>query len=264
MRLERIVRHVYGEGRAYLSETDSPLLRDYVHDLGALWGVEPRAGLLTETVRTSYAEMVEDLVPRLDLPDRPVDVVAIAGSAPDADVLRSPTSVLTELVPGAPLPLGVTDQGSAGPFTALRIVQGYRPERAILMVLDQSRLWYDLPLGPEQRPDVDCGVALVFGPSGVANGFTVERRTDVAPGDLASLIPAGDHCLIAGNGLRGHVPEDVTEDAAEVRFAPSGQPCTGVWQTLAEALPDWRGRRVVIAEYDPVLRYLSLCTVEVE
>jgi hypothetical protein len=52
---------------------------------------------------------------------------------------------------------------------------------------------------------------------------------------------------------------------AEVVVAPAGQPCTGVWWELAGRLASWaaHGRRVLVADYDPLPGSLCLAAIDV-
>jgi hypothetical protein len=53
--------------------------------------------------------------------------------------------------------------------------------------------------------------------------------------------------------------------AGEVVIAPPGQPCTGVWWEVAGRLSGWggRGRRVLVADYDPLHASLCLAAIDV-
>jgi 4-hydroxymandelate oxidase len=70
--------------------------------------------------------------------------------------------------------------------------------------------------------------------------------------------------VVLGGGLAGR-PIDAA-DVRAVRTAPDGQPGTGVWWALAEELaaPATGPRRVVLADHDPGLGYLSLCALDVD
>ncbi|MCX4832014.1 hypothetical protein OG746_25065 [Streptomyces sp. NBC_01016] len=52
---------------------------------------------------------------------------------------------------------------------------------------------------------------------------------------------------------------------AEVLPVPAGLPCTGLWATLSEhcaRTPRTSDRKVVLADYDPRLGYLSVCRLD--
>ncbi|MGW4424422.1 hypothetical protein [Streptosporangium sp. NPDC004631] len=273
LRLKRVESRVFGEGRPFLPESASPLLKNYIHDLTGLYGMTHRRDFLT-TTRNSYAEMAGEILSAMAPLPGPVGLVAVATSTPDADMLQSPTALLAHAVPGAPLPLGVTDQGVVAPFTALRLIGEFAGTgHALLVIMDQRSLPYET--GAAERPVEDCAVAVLLGGDtghtgdadapDDADGLSLVRRVDVAPGDVRPALAAElagreqDVTVIARPGL------DLPGGLADVRFAPPGRPCTGIWATLADGLTGWRstGRRVVLADYDSTLRYLSLCTVEV-
>jgi hypothetical protein len=46
---------------------------------------------------------------------------------------------------------------------------------------------------------------------------------------------------------------------ADVRVAPPGRPCAGVWFTFADQLSD--GSSLLVADYDEEFGYLGLCGV---
>lgn len=288
LRLKRVESRVFGEGRPFLPESASPLLKNYIHDLTGLYGMTHRRDFLTSR-RNSYAEMAEEILAAMAPLPGPVGLVAVATTTPDADMLQSPTALLAHAVPGTPLPLGVTDQGVVAPFTALRLIGEFAGTgHALLVIMDQRSLPYET--GAAERPAEDCAVAVLLsgdtGHTGDADapddadvlddadapddtddtdGLSLVRRIDVAPGDVRPALAAElagreqDVTVIARPGL------DLPDGLADVRFAPPGRPCTGIWATLADGLAGWRstGRRVVLADYDSTLRYLSLCTVEV-
>jgi 4-hydroxymandelate oxidase len=119
-------------------------------------------------------------------------------------------------------------------------------------------------------PDRHAAVALLFEQSD-AGSTVVRQHPDVSARlagpllaeDVAAL--SGDRTdvtLVVGGGLT--LPPDVV--LAEVTVpAPPGQPYTGPWWAVAEGLAGWQadGRRVVVAEYDPALRYLSTSGMDI-
>ncbi|TDD20272.1 hypothetical protein [Nonomuraea diastatica] len=261
MRLHRIGTRMFGEGRPFLSGRAHELMSSYVEDVTHLHGLPLRPGYMS-TRRNSYAEMAEAMVPELGPLPAPVDVLALASAVPDADLIRSPASLLAELLPGDPFPLGVTDQGVVAPFTALKILRTYGASNCLLMVMDQQSLPYDVAGTEEMVPLRDCAAALVFTDGGaVAEGFEVRHCTEIPPERVAGLLAAelgGHTALVAGRGLAATLPNAFEH----IRLAPPGLPCTGVWVALAAALPGWRGRRVAVADYDRTMRNLSICTLD--
>jgi hypothetical protein len=138
--------------------------------------------------------------------------------------------------------------------------------------LDQSFLWNGaesrLPEGT-RMPRRDSAIALVLAPDGALGAVSVRNFADVAAGDVRRLVTEQLRGLttsrtptttIAGVGVDPELAQDFS-----IRWAPEDLPCTGVWSELADGLEAWTttGQRVVLVDYDPVLRYLSLCTIDV-
>ncbi|MBP2702769.1 hypothetical protein JOL79_03000 [Microbispora sp. RL4-1S] len=274
MRLHRIESRTFGEGVPFLPESASPLLRSYVDDLTALYGMTAKAGFLRTARRHSYADIAGGMLRELEPLPGPVGLLAVATAVPDSDLLQSPTSFLADAVPGNPLPLGVVDQGVVAPFTALRLIQRFAADgsygTALLMIMDQRTLPYEPEMPSQARPEADAAVALVLSDEGAAGGLAVRHRVGVSPDEAAAVLAeelaagrAGDDVtVVAGRGVLGLLPAGL----AEVREAAPGLPCTGVWAALADGMPRWRsaGRRVVVCDYDRTLRYLSTCVIDVE
>jgi hypothetical protein len=259
--LHRITTRMFAEGQPFPSGMAHALMNSYVHDVTDLYDRPLRPGYLS-TRRNSYAEMAEAVVPELEPLPAAVDLFALATAVPDADLIRSPTSLLTELLPGNPFPLGVTDQGVIAPFTALKILSAYGASNCLLMVMDQRSLPYDVAGTEEIVPLQDCAAGLMFTDGGeMAAGFEVRHWTDVPPERVAGLVAAelgGHTALVAGRGLAA----TLSDEFEDIRVAPPGLPCTGVWVALAAALPEWPDRRVAVADYDRMLRNLSVCTLD--
>lgn len=219
------------------------MLDVYLSGMVAAYGLGPAAGMPDGQ---SYGEMAAAL-----LPDEPVDALVLAHDIPDIAPGRSTATYLSHLGPGGPMAFSVSDQGRAGAHTALRLLRDYARtgtyERSLLIVAEQSALPYD-PGVPVEVPAAHCAVAVHLGPS------TVEAAVPrVMPGVEPAAIPAligdvGPATLILGGHLAGL---DVKADA--VVLADPAQPMTGVWEALAAIEGP-----AVLADYDPVLRYLCV------
>jgi hypothetical protein len=263
-----------------LFDTDSaaarnPMLREYLSDLIRPYGLALRADTLDRGLGQSYGEMARDL-----LPDQPVDLIVYAFAVPDVMPGRPTAAYLSHLCPGEPLALAVCDQGVAAPYTALRLIGAYadgdRCKRALLVVVEQAAQHFLLP-APAAMPARHAAVTLLFSTDGAAGRTVVHQHPDTDPARAAELLPAelaalaadrDDVTLIAGPGLSAEVPTARTAAAsvaAQVIVTPAGQPCTGAWRELADGLPGWRsaGRLVLLADYEPVLRYLCLFAIDV-
>jgi 4-hydroxymandelate oxidase len=194
----------------------------------------------------SYGEMAAAL-----LPDEPVDALVLAYDIPDIAPGRATATYLSHLCPGGPQAFAVSDQGRAGAHTALRLLLDYARsgtyERALLLVAEQRSLPYD-PGVPVELPAAHCAVAVHLGPSTLeASVPRIVPGVDLAdvPGLLGDL---GSATVVLG----GHLA-DIDVKADTVVLADPDQPMTGVWEALA-ALDG----PVVLADYDPALRYLCV------
>ncbi|GHH75564.1 hypothetical protein GCM10018781_44670 [Kitasatospora indigofera] len=279
LRVARVLTRDFG-GR---SETSlDPDLRVFVSDLARPYGVPLREDLLAQGVGHSYGEMAEGLLREVLPEDEPVDLLILAFSSPDVRPGRSTALHLSRFCPGSPLAFAVCDQGSAAPFTALRIATDYARtgacRRAVVLVMEAAHLHHE-PAGPVALPERHCAVLLVCEADGGEGGGAVVRQSsgpaadpapDLVRAERAALGPAA--AVVLGPGLT--VPSGPTappgltalsgvtgcDRTAEAR---GGQPLTGVWSALAERLPGWRaeGRPVLVADLDRRLGRLSTLTL---
>ncbi|MFE4599285.1 hypothetical protein ACFRKE_00320 [Kitasatospora indigofera] len=257
-------------------------LRRYLADLLHPYGREPDPDALgPEAVSCdgqSYGEMAETLIDAIVPPGETVDLLVLAHSIPDITPGRATTTYLSHVCPGTPMAFAVSDQGAAGAFTALRLVDAYARSgglrRALLLVVEQDSLPYH-PGVPVPEVAASRGVALLFG-----EPLPGERAARVSRVGTHVLHPdAPGAALAAELGALGGGPEPVTAvlggvstvDAAhprpaDLRFADAGQPGTGVWWELAGELagPPAGPRRLLLADHDPGLRHLSLATVDLD
>ncbi|WP_141208956.1 hypothetical protein [Streptomyces griseorubiginosus] len=190
---------------------------------------------LTEGARVSYHDMVRVVVERMRARLDDVDLVVTVDASPDCRHQSFPACLLGAALPGDPLVLGISEQGVAGPFTALRLAHdqlraGLR-RRALVLVVEQSTL----PPGSFAGPVQDVAVALLLG-NGPGPGPRLERP----------------EVGITGRGLEAAPAPPASTDA---------HLCAGVWLTLAD---QWAGPggppydpegRLVVADRDPVLPY---------
>jgi 4-hydroxymandelate oxidase len=246
-----------------------PQLRLFLADLVRPYDLPLREDLLERGAGQSYGEMAEELIGEIVTADEPVDLLVLAFGIHDVRLGRSTAAYLSDVCPGDPMAFAVCDQGAAAPFTALRLIGEYGAGRSLLVVAEQAALHY-LPAGPAVVPDRHAAVALLFESDDSAS-TVVRQHPDVSSRlagpllaeDVAALSGGrSDVTLVLGGGL---APPPGVVLADRIVSAPAGQPYTGPWWTLAGGLADWRaeGRRVVVAEYDPALRYLSTSGVDV-
>lgn len=290
LRVSRAGRRVF-EGTS--DSALDPMLRVYLSDMVRPYGLALREDLLDRGSGHSYGEMAGALLRETTQAGKPVDLIVLAFAIHDMVPGRSTAAHLSHLCPGSPMAFAVCDQGAAAPFTGLRLIREYARtdscRLALLVVAEQATLPYDAA-APAAIPARHAAVTLLCGESGPGRLGTVRQHADVAPEPAADLLARelaalsagrGDVTLVAGNGLRcpagaavpsgsgvparAVLPVD-TSAVDQVLIAPPGQPCTGVWWELAGGLPGWaaEGRRVLLADYDPMLRYLCVSAIDVE
>ena len=121
------------------------------------------------------------------------------------------------------------------------------------MIVEQADLPYP-PTAPVTVPAVHAAVGLLCARSdGTARVSAVRQHADADVDDARAMVAAlAGERLIVSESLAGI-------DGA--RVAPPGQPGTGAWWALADELD--RAGRIVVADYDPALRYLSVAAVDV-
>jgi hypothetical protein len=230
----------------------------YLADMTRPFGIEPHA----EWSGQSYGEMAAALL--ATIVEEPVDLLVLAFSVHDLWPGRATAAYLSRVCPGTPMSFAICDQGRAAAFTGLRVIRAYRPRRALLLVVEQATIPYDSPATPPAR---HRGVAMLFG-NGNGNGngggspvAGVHQHSGVAPDAVAGLTIAGIAELSAGHDEVRVVLGDGLATAWPAHpghtVAPAGQPATGAWWQLAEQLSG-AADLVVVADYDPDLRYLCL------
>lgn len=266
--LERVIPFWFAAGDgAY-----QPEQRDtYLDLMQTLYGEFDDLSWLDGGALVSYHDMADTVFRALGPALDGVDLVVTVQASPDCRQQSFPGCRLTDLLPGDPLMFGISEQGVAGPFLALRmavdrLTRGLS-HRALVLVMEQSTL---PPDAAAIRPAHDVAVAIVLGPDGpVPIGrpiLTVTGRAGLdtpvttigEPVDPAS--PGDDAAaLVVGHNLADIVPGP---GVTVTRGAP-GHACAGVWLALARLLADnggTPGGRVLVVDQDPVLPYL--CSVD--
>ncbi|TXL89753.1 hypothetical protein [Streptomyces sp. IB2014 016-6] len=244
---------------------DTRAYRDHVE---SVYGALPDFSWLEDGTAVSYHDMARVIARELAAELADVDLVITVDASPDCRHQSFPSCLLSDLMPGDPMLLGISEQGVAGPFTALRVAYDRLADgssrRALVLVMEQSTL---PPDDRAVRPARDVAVALLLGPDGAiplerpvvtVDGLRAAdgRRTAGAPepaedGSDGPYAPRADG-IVAGAGLTGPLPDTV------LARAEPGHPCAGVWLALAGLLERADGRpggRVLIADRDPVLPY---------
>ena len=246
-----------------------PVLRDYLADLAEPYGVALREDLLAAGVGHSYGEMGEELLRSVVAEDDPLDLLILPFDIPDVRPGRSTALYLSSVCPGRPEAFGISDQGTAAVFTAIRLAGTYLAtgecRSALVLVLEQSVLHYEPLLADGESaptlPERHAGVALRFDGAvpqvrqypDVDADEAVRRVTEFDSGELSVFV--------LGEGLAG---ADAAMSSEVVR--PKGQPLTGIWAAYAEHTEHWSAerQRVVVADYDMGMRTLSFCVFDAE
>lgn len=220
-------------------------LSTYLGDMVAPYGLRLTDGPVTGQ---SYGEMAVPLVEELAESD--VDLLVLATDVPDITPGRATATYLSHVCPGTPLAFGISDQGRATPYTGLRLVRDHAVPLALLLILEQSELRYD-PGVPVHLPARHAAVGLLCGEGGRPL-LDVRVMSDVDSEALAEALAPYEAATVVLGGTLAHL----AVKADLVVLADADQPLTGGWTALAEVPRD--GGVVVLADYDPALRYLCV------
>jgi hypothetical protein len=293
--LVRAGRRSFSGSAEFLADADNRArVGEYLADMGRPYGREVPAAPFGEPpspdLGHSYGEMAEALIGSVVPADEPVDLLVLAFSVHDLRPGRQTAAYLSHVTPGEPMAFAVCDQGSAAAFSGLRIAREYAAsasvQRALLVVVEQSSLPYD---GPATLPAQHQAVAMLYhnepdgdGPGRAVLGGSsaieparvagVRQHPGVPPGGVAALAAADLAGLAAGHQDVALVLSDAlaavwtAPAAGRVRVMPPGQPSTDVWWGLIDELtgdkdpdaPVDPASLLVVADYDPRLRYLCL------
>lgn len=216
-----------------------PVLREYVEDVGRPYGVAVREDELAAAAGHSYGEMAQALLAELVAEDDEVGVLILAHAVPDVRPGRSTALYLSSICPGRPQAFAVTEQGVTAAYTAIRLAETFLDSgdapSALILILEQAAQFHEMAT-PVAMPKQHAGVVLRLEPGAA----TVYQHTCVTRDEAVRLLPEAP-LLILGDGL------------AEVA---GDQPMTGAWAAYAE-----QQGSAVIADYDPDIQTLSICTL---
>ncbi len=256
--------------RARVSEYLADMGRPYGRDVpAALFGDPPSSAL-----GHSYGEMAEQLVSEVVSADEHVDLLVLAFSIHDLRPGRPTAAYLSSVTSGAPMAFAVCDQGPAAAFSGLRIAREYASSatvrRALVIVVEQASLPYDSPVAV---PAQHRGVAMLLGDCATPQAAltALRQHPGVAPSSAADFAAAELKDLADGRADVRLVLSDTLGEvwtapqARQPRVMPAGQPCTGIWCGLLDELSCDQGRPdlLVVADYDPDLRYLCLAAFDI-
>jgi hypothetical protein len=214
----------------------------------------------------SHHELVEYLAQDPQVKDSRPDLIVVANALPDLHPLSVPAAHLNLLLGGSAVCIGISQQGLAAPFTALRTIAGYqgagRYGEAVLAVLEQTTLPTRFPL-VHDTPLADSGALLVFGGGAgpVLAGVEAFAAADTG-GRLARLAGETPGTLVVlGPWFAGERP-----DGPDVLRLEKGTYCTSVWLELARSWQTWRSEyaRVVLCDTEPstAVTHLAVLTAD--
>lgn len=255
-----------------------PAYRAYLTDLVRPFGLAVHTEALAEGRGQSYGDMAAALIAEVTAEDQLTDLLVMAFAVPDVTPWRCTAAHLSHRCPGNPMAFAVSDCGTTAAFTGLRLIraQAVGPDspRALLIITEQAAVNHELPV-PASLPARHAAVALRCDQAGPGLVNSVRLRSGVTRSAAAGLLVtelaelAAEHddvTVIAGAELAQKALSAAVGVGATVIVAPAGQPCTGVWWELAGRLPGWAeggGRRVLVADYDPLPGSLCVAVIDV-
>jgi hypothetical protein len=275
LRISGAARRVFDE---QADSARDPAYRTYLTDMVRPFGLAVHAEALGEGRGQSYGDMAGALIAEVTAEDQPADLLVLAFAVPDVTPWRCTAAHLSHRCPGNPMAFAVSDCGTTAAFTGLRLIRaqavGPGSPRALLVVTEQAAINHEM-LSPASVPARHAAVALRCDQDGPGLVRSVRLRSGVTRSGAAGLLATGlaelsawpdDVTVIAGAELAETARSSAALPvAAEVIVAPAGQPCTGVWWEVAGRLAGWaaRGRRVLVADYDPLPGSLGLAVIDV-
>ncbi|MEO3806055.1 hypothetical protein [Nonomuraea sp. B1E8] len=260
------IDHCAFDGLSAFNDLD----RTYFGHLWELFGLPWEDAYLAGR-RTTFHDMTGPMLGRLGPLAEGFDAAVLASSTPDAEP-GFPMPFLEHALDGIDTVFAISDQGAAGAFTALRLTATTLPGgshgRALVLVMDQATVWQGPPIPEDIRPTRDMAVALVLDRDGALGAPTVRQHAGVSTSDIVTLLraeveEAGAFTAICRPAFAPYWAKAGV--SADVLPVPAGLPCTGLWVTLSEHcahLPETSDRKIVLADYDPHLGYLSLCRLD--
>lgn len=248
--------------------------RSYLGDLWKLFHLEWDDAYATGS-RTTFHAMTETVLEQLGPYAEGIDAAILANATPDTEP-GFPMPYTEWALGGIETTFAVSDQGAAGAFTALRLAADTLPVgahgRALVLVMDQATVFQGPPIPQGMRPTRDATVALVLDHEGTLGTPEIRQFAAVSTSDITSLLRAeAEGSEIVTAICRPEFASYWSEAGVTVDVRPvsGGMPCAGLWSALAEycaeqpkAAGPEAGSKVVVADYDPRLGYLSLCRLD--
>ncbi|MDF3292664.1 hypothetical protein [Streptomyces silvisoli] len=262
LRLAHVDHLVFGQGGRF-HELDYT----YFRDLWRLFGLPWDDTYLTAG-RTTFHDMIETVLERLGPLVQGLDAAVLANATPDAEP-GFPMPYIEHALGGIGTVFAVSDQGAAATFTALRLAAHTLPPgangRALVVVMDQARVLSGPPMPDDIRPLCDSAVALVLEGDGRLGVPEISQHVGVPTSEIVGHLSAaaGQADRVTAICRPELAPYWAKADvAADLVPVPGGLPCTGPWAALAKyraTAQKVQSERVVLADYDARLKYLSVC-----
>ncbi|MFI9201361.1 hypothetical protein [Streptomyces sp. NPDC053048] len=237
--------------------TDDPWVLTFHRDLVEPFGATVDESLLRTGANVSHRELVDHLVRADGIQDSKPDLVVLAHALPDLHPFTAVAPHLDMLLGGGATSIGISQQGLAAPFTALRVVAAHQrsgsADRAVVAILEQTTLPTRLPL-VHDTPLTDSGVLLLLGTGDGPELAGVERLPGGTPPlERAAALAAADPdrtLVVAGPWI----PRGGPHARVPVRHLQPGTYCTSVWLALAREWRSWREEysTVVLCDTDPL------------
>lgn len=239
---------------AVLAPPAGPYVRDeqrlaFYRDLVEPFGSEVDETVLGQAPQRSHHDLIDRLVDGISS-HRP-EMVVLAHALPDIHPFSVPGTYLVRMLGGSGVPVGISQQGLAAPFTALRVLSAYQHTETALAVLEQTTLPTRFPLVHDNNL-VDSGVLLLFGGEGGPTLGEVRAADDEAglQAELSELVTDPAATLLV---LGPWCTTAVLPDGVPVHRAGPGSYCTSVWLALAEHWQTWQRTyaAVILCDTEP-------------
>ena len=276
LRVRRVAGRSFEGGSPTACDPD---LRVFLADLVKPYGLALREDLLGRAVGHNYGEMAGELLRETVSEDEPIDLLVLAFAIPDVRPGRSTALYLSSICPGEPLAFAISEQGTAGAHTALKLAQALVStgdfRRTMVVIVEQATLHYEpartLDGAPPLMPAGAAAVAVVCDRVAGPGGVTVRQYPGQTPESANALVgkeivTLGEDrsrtVLILGSGLA--CVDLFSSGCRQIILADLGQPFTGQWSELANGLLGWaaEGALILVADYDRQLCCLSLCVID--
>ncbi|MGW1162867.1 hypothetical protein ACWD48_32620 [Streptomyces sp. NPDC002519] len=264
----RIARmdHLTFDERGSFDEID----RHYFKDLWELYGFHWDDSSF-DGGRVSFLDMMNAVADRLGPLTEGLDVAVLANSVPDSQTTFA-LPYFEHTVGGVDTVFAVSDQGGAAPFTSLRLASSTLAPgdngRSLILIMDQTAVLSGPSIPQDLRPTKDTAVTLLLERDGRFGAPEIRQHVSTSATEVVDWFREAAQAA-DGESLTVVCRADVapywakTGVKADVLHAPEGQPCTGLWATLADFYEQRpaHDQSILLADYDERLGYVSTCVL---